>query len=354
MRDLVDLAIKLEDLTRNAGKHAGGVVIAPSALTDFAPLYSEGGESGVVTQFDKDDVEAIGLVKFDFLGLRTLTIIDWTVEAINARRAQRGETSLDMSQLALDDAAVYALFKRAQTVAVFQFESRGMQGMLKEARPDRFEDMMALTSLFRPGPMEQISSFCKRKHGTEPIDYPDPRVEPVLTETYGIMVYQEQVMQMAQIVGGYSLGGADLLRRAMGKKNPAEMAKQRVVFRDGAATNGLSAAKADAIFDLMEKFAGYGFNKSHAAAYALISYQTAWLKVHYPAEFMAAVLSSDMDNTDKVVTFLDEARAMQPARARARRECVRLSIRRRRRRQHQIWIGRDQGCRPRGVRKHRH
>ncbi len=311
VRELVDLAVKLEDLTRNAGKHAGGVVIAPSALTDFAPLYSEGGGDGVVTQFDKDDVEAIGLVKFDFLGLRTLTIIDWAVKAINARRARKGEAPIDITLLPLDDAGVYALLKRAQTVAVFQLESRGMQGMLKDAKPDRFEDIIALVSLFRPGPMDLIPSFCKRKHGTEAIEYPDPRVEPVLAETYGIMVYQEQVMQMAQIVGGYSLGGADLLRRAMGKKNPAEMAKQREIFREGAATNGLTAAKADAIFDLMEKFAGYGFNKSHAAAYALVAYQTAWLKVHYPAEFMAAVLSSDMDNTDKVVTFLDEARAMQ-------------------------------------------
>ena len=310
VRDLIDLALKLEDLIRNAGKHAGGVVIAPSALTDFAPLYSEGGGDGVVTQFDKDDVESVGLVKFDFLGLRTLTIIDWTVKAINARLAKQNKTPLDITQLPLDDASVYTLFKRAQTVAVFQFESRGMQAMLKDAKPDRFEDIIALGALFRPGPMDLIPSYCKRKHGQEPIDYPDPRVESVLAETYGIMVYQEQVMQMAQIVGGYSLGGADLLRRAMGKKNPAEMAKQRVVFREGAAINGVEQRKADAVFDTMEKFAGYGFNKSHAAAYALVSYQTAWLKTHYPAEFMAAVLSSDMDNTDKVVNFLAEARAI--------------------------------------------
>ena len=308
VRDLVDLALKLEDLIRNAGKHAGGVVIAPSALTDFAPLYSEGGSDGVVTQFDKDDVESVGLVKFDFLGLRTLTIIDWTVKAINARRAKSGEAPLDIAQLALDDEGVYKLFKRAQTVAVFQFESRGMQAMLKDAKPDRFEDLIALGALFRPGPMDLIPSYCKRKHGEERIDYPDPRVESVLAETYGIMVYQEQVMQMAQIVGGYSLGGADLLRRAMGKKNPAEMSKQRVVFREGAAKNGVEERKADAVFDTMEKFAGYGFNKSHAAAYALVSYQTAWLKTHYPAEFMASVLSSDMDNTDKVVNFLGEAK----------------------------------------------
>jgi len=308
-RELVDLALKLEDLTRNAGKHAGGVVIAPGPLHEYAPLYSEGGD-GVVTQYDKDDVEAVGLVKFDFLGLRTLTIIDWAVKAINARRARAGEAALDIMSIPLDDPAVFTLLRKAQTVAVFQLESRGMQGMLKDARPDCFEDIIALVSLYRPGPMDLIPSYCARKHGREPIEYPDARVEPVLKETYGIMVYQEQVMQMAQIVGGYSLGGADLLRRAMGKKKVEEMAKERARFREGAARNGLDERKADAIFDLMEKFAGYGFNKSHAAAYALVSYQTAWLKAHYPAEFMAAVLSSDMDNTDKVVTFLGEARAL--------------------------------------------
>jgi len=308
--ELVDLALKLEDITRNAGKHAGGVVIAPGPLHEFAPLFSESGAEGMVTQYDKDDVEAVGLVKFDFLGLRTLTIIDWAVKAINARRAQTGEAALDIMALPLDDAAVFDLLKKARTVAVFQFESRGMQGALKDARPDRFEDIIALGALYRPGPMDLIPSFCARKLGRETIEYPDPRVEPVLKETYGIMVYQEQVMQMAQIVGGYTFGGADLLRRAMGKKKVEEMAKHRAIFREGAAKNGVSEAKADAVFDLMEKFAGYGFNKSHAAAYALISYQTAWLKAHYPAEFMAAVLSSDMDNTDKVVNFLGEARAL--------------------------------------------
>ncbi len=309
-RALIDLALKLENLTRNAGKHAGGVVIAPTALTDFAPLYCEAGGGGVVTQYDKDDVEAVGLVKFDFLGLRTLTIIDWAVKAINARRAQSGEAALDISQLPLDDPKPYELLKKAQTVAVFQLESSGMQRMLKDARPDRFEDIIALVALYRPGPMDLIPSFVARKHGREEVEYPDPRVEPILQETYGIMVYQEQVMQMAQIVGGYSLGGADLLRRAMGKKKVEEMAKERAKFREGAAKDGLSGEKADSIFDLMEKFAGYGFNKSHAAAYALVSYQTAWLKAHYPAEFMAATISADMDNTDKAVTFLNEARAL--------------------------------------------
>ena len=309
-RPLIDLALKLENLTRNAGKHAGGVVIAPKPLTEFAPLYCEPGGTGVVTQYDKDDVEAVGLVKFDFLGLRTLTIIDWAVKAINARRARAGEAPLDIAALPLDDPAPYELLKKAQTVAVFQLESTGMQRMLKDARPDRFEDIIALVALYRPGPMDLIPSFVARKHGREEVEYPDPRVEPILKETYGIMVYQEQVMQMAQIVGGYTLGGADLLRRAMGKKKPEEMVKHRAIFREGAARDGLSAEKADQIFDLMEKFAGYGFNKSHAAAYALVSYQTAWLKAHYPAEFMAATISSDMDNTDKVVTFLEESKAI--------------------------------------------
>ncbi|MDE2225815.1 MAG: DNA polymerase III subunit alpha, partial [Xanthomonadaceae bacterium] len=309
-RTLIDLALKLEGLTRNAGKHAGGVVIAPTPLTDFAPLYSEPGGAGVVTQYDKNDVETVGLVKFDFLGLRTLTIIDWAVKAINGRRAKTGEAPLDIAALPLDDADVFRMFREARTIAVFQFEGGGMQRLLKDAKPDRFEDLIALNSLFRPGPMDLIPSYVARKHGREPVLYPDPRVEPVLRETFGIMVYQEQVMQMAQIVGGYSLGGADLLRRAMGKKVPAEMAKHRGIFRDGAMQNGVEARKADAIFDQMEKFAGYGFNKSHAAAYSLVAYQTAWLKVHYPAEFMAATMSSDMDATDKLVQFIEDARAI--------------------------------------------
>jgi len=315
VRDLIDLARQLEDLTRNAGKHAGGVVISPSPLSDFCPLYAEHDEGGrgksPVTQFDKDDVEAIGLVKFDFLGLRTLTIIDWAVKAINVRHARAGVPPVDIAALPLDDAKTYkTIFASGNTGAVFQFESSGMRRLLKDAKPDRFEDLIALVSLYRPGPMDLIPSFVDRKHGREEVEYPDPRVEPILKDTYGIMVYQEQVMQMAQIVGGYSLGGADLLRRAMGKKVPAEMAKHREIFREGAGKDGVSEVKADSIFDLMEKFAGYGFNKSHAAAYALVSYQTAWLKCHYPAEFMAAVMSSDMDNTDKVVGFLDEARGL--------------------------------------------
>ncbi|HPW33946.1 MAG TPA: DNA polymerase III subunit alpha [Arenimonas sp.] len=318
VKDLLDLALKLEDLTRNAGKHAGGVVIAPSPLTDFSPLFAEHvgkGETAksIVTQFDKDDVEAIGLVKFDFLGLRTLTIIDWAVKAINVRRKVASEEPLDITSLPLDDERTYKLFAKGDTVAVFQFESRGMRELLKRAKPDRFEDIIALAALFRPGPLGSgmDKDWVDRKHGNAAVKYPHPSLEQVLAPTYGVIVYQEQVMQIAQVLAGYSLGGADLLRRAMGKKKPEEMAKERAKFEDGAAAQNVDAKVATAIFDLMEKFAEYGFNKSHSAAYALLAYQTAWLKTHYPAEFMAAVLSSDMDNTEKVVNFLEEARALK-------------------------------------------
>ncbi|QDH70642.1 DNA polymerase III subunit alpha [Marilutibacter alkalisoli] len=317
VRDLIDLARSLEDLTRNAGKHAGGVVIAPSPLSDFCPLYAEHDGEGrgrnPVTQFDKDDVEAVGLVKFDFLGLRTLTIIDWAVKAINARLAKEGQAPLDITALPLDDKASYELFARGDTVAVFQFESRGMRELLKRAMPDTFEDIIALAALFRPGPLGSgmDKEWVDRKHGRTEVSYPHPLLEPVLAPTYGVIVYQEQVMQIAQVLAGYSLGGADLLRRAMGKKKAEEMAKERAKFEAGCAERGIDAKVATPIFDLMEKFAEYGFNKSHSAAYALVAYQTAWLKVHYPAEFMAAVLSSDMDNTDKVTGFLDECRVME-------------------------------------------
>ncbi len=316
VRDLIDLALQLEDLTRNAGKHAGGVVIAPTPLQEFCPLFAEhdghGHGRNPVTQFDKDDVESIGLVKFDFLGLRTLTIIDWAVKAINLRRAREGQDALDITALELTDKASYELFARGDSVAVFQFESRGMRELLKRAKPDTFEDIIALAALFRPGPLGSgmDKQWCDRKHGIEEVSYPHPALEPVLAPTYGVIVYQEQVMQIAQVLAGYSLGGADLLRRAMGKKKPEEMAKERAKFEAGCAERGIEASIATPIFDLMEKFAEYGFNKSHSAAYALVAYQTAWLKVHYPAEFMAAVLSSDMDNTDKVVGFLDEARVL--------------------------------------------
>ena len=304
VRQLLELAQQVEGIARNVGMHAGGVLIAPGKLTDFCPLYTQGVDGGVISQLDKDDVEAIGLVKFDFLGLTTLTILDRTVQNIRAMDASLANFSLE--SLALNDRPTYQLLTQAKTVAVFQLESRGMQGMLKDARPDRFEDIIALVALYRPGPMDLIPDFCRRKHG-ERFDYPDPRTEAILSETYGIMVYQEQVMQMAQVIGGYSLGGADLLRRAMGKKKPEEMAQHRQIFRDGAATNGLTELKADEIFDLMEKFAGYGFNKSHAAAYALLSYYTAYLKTHHPAAFMAANLSLAMDDTDKIKILAEDA-----------------------------------------------
>ncbi|MBN3846182.1 DNA polymerase III subunit alpha [Paraburkholderia sp. Ac-20342] len=304
VHQLLELAQRVEGLTRNVGMHAGGVLIAPGKLTDFCPLYTQGDESGVVSQYDKDDVEAVGLVKFDFLGLTTLTILDWAERYI--RRLDPSKQGWSLAQVPLDDPASFSILKKANTVAVFQLESRGMQGMLKDAQPDRFEDIIALVALYRPGPMDLIPSFCARKHGREVVEYPDPRVEPVLKETYGIMVYQEQVMQMAQIIGGYSLGGADLLRRAMGKKKPEEMAKHREIFAEGAAKNGLTREKADETFDLMEKFAGYGFNKSHAAAYALLAYHTAWLKAHHPAEFMAANMSLAMDDTDKVKILFED------------------------------------------------
>jgi DNA polymerase III subunit alpha len=306
--NLIDMALQLEGITRNAGKHAGGVVIAPTALTDFAPLYCEEGGTNVVTQFDKDDVEKVGLVKFDFLGLRTLTIIDWALQ--NIRRHTGAE--IDINAIALDDRASFDLLKACQTTAVFQLESRGMKDLIRRLQPDCFEEIIALVALFRPGPLESgmVDDFINRKHGRAAVEYPFPETEIILKPTYGVIVYQEQVMQISQVIGGYTLGGADLLRRAMGKKKPEEMAKQRSTFMAGAAKGGFDAEKAGALFDLMEKFAGYGFNKSHSAAYALVSYQTMWLKAHYPAAFMAAVLSADMDNTDKVVNLIDEATTM--------------------------------------------
>ncbi|TXF97933.1 DNA polymerase III subunit alpha [Massilia arenae] len=305
VKQLLDLAQQVEGITRGIGMHAGGVLIAPGKLTDFCPLYTQGGDAGVVSQYDKDDVEAVGLVKFDFLGLTTLTILDRAVNYIKDLDPE--ESEFDLAKLPLDDRASYKLLSDAKTVAIFQLESRGMQGMLKDARPDRFEDIIALVALYRPGPMDLIPDFCKRKHG-EKFDYPDPRTESILSETYGIMVYQEQVMQMAQIVGGYSLGGADMLRRAMGKKKAEEMAEHREIFRAGAAKDGLSTEKADEIFDLMEKFAGYGFNKSHAAAYALLSYHTAYLKVHHTAAFMAANMSLAMEDTEKIKILVEDAK----------------------------------------------
>ncbi len=312
VKTLIDMALSLEGISRNAGKHAGGVVIAPSKLTDFTPLYCEEGGGNLVTQFDKNDVEAVGLVKFDFLGLRTLTIIDWALETINRKKKQNGEPLVDIVQIPRDDPKTYALFEKCQTTAVFQLESRGMKDLIKKLKPDCFNDIIALVALFRPGPLESgmVDDYIKVKHGAK-AEYAHPLLEPILNPTNGVILYQEQVMQIAREMAGYTLGGADMLRRAMGKKKPEEMAKQRAIFTEGAVNNGIDEGIATYIFDLMEKFAGYGFNKSHSAAYALVAYQTAWLKAHYPAEFMAAVMSSDMDNTDKVVILIEECRQMK-------------------------------------------
>jgi DNA polymerase III subunit alpha len=312
VKSLIDMALSLEGTARNAGKHAGGVVISPTKLTDFTPLYCEQGGGNLVTQFDKDDVEAVGLVKFDFLGLRTLTIIDWTLQIINAQQQQAGLLPIDISTIPRDDPPTYELLKHGQTTAVFQLESRGMKELIKKLKPDCFDDIIALVALFRPGPLESgmVDDYIRVKHGAK-AEYAHPLLEPVLKPTNGVILYQEQVMQIAREMAHYTLGGADMLRRAMGKKKPEEMAKQRETFVSGAIANQVDEKIASYVFDLMEKFAGYGFNKSHSAAYALVAYQTAWLKAHYPAAFMSAVLSSDMDNTDKVVTLIEECRQMK-------------------------------------------
>jgi DNA polymerase III subunit alpha len=309
VKTLLGLAQKLEGLTRNVGMHAGGVLIAPGKLTDFTPLYQQPGSDSAVSQYDKDDVEAAGLVKFDFLGLATLTILEIAKDFIRSRH--QGKEEFSFESIALDDPHTYKLFADGKTEAVFQFESRGMQGMLRDAKPTRLEDLIALNALFRPGPMDLIPTFVARKNGREPVEYPHPLVAEMLSETYGIMVYQEQVMQTAQILGGYSLGGADLLRRAMGKKKAEEMAEHREIFRAGAAKNNIAQDTADEIFDLMEKFAGYGFNKSHAAAYSLLAYQTGWLKVHYTAEFYCANMTVEMDDTDKLKVLFEDAQKPQ-------------------------------------------
>ncbi|WP_426417355.1 DNA polymerase III subunit alpha [Aestuariirhabdus sp. LZHN29] len=316
--EIWEMALKLEGVTRNVGKHAGGVVIAPSKLTDFAPLYCDEQGHGLVTQFDKNDVESAGLVKFDFLGLRTLTIVNWALETVNKVRALSDEPPLNIMEIDLEDKASFDLLKRAETTAVFQLESRGMKDLIKRLQPSSFEDIIALVALFRPGPLGSgmVDDFINRKHGREKLSYPHPDYQhddliPVLEPTYGIILYQEQVMQIAQVMAGFTLGGADLLRRAMGKKKPEEMAKQRELFMDGAKGRGVDEGLSGPIFDLMEKFAGYGFNKSHSAAYALVSFQTLWLKTHYPSAFMAAVLTADMQNTDKIVTLIEECREMK-------------------------------------------
>ncbi|WP_047549617.1 DNA polymerase III subunit alpha [Methylotenera sp. G11] len=306
VRELLELALRLEGLTRNIGMHAGGVLISPGKISDFSPVYCQADGASLVSQYDKDDVEAVGLVKFDFLGLRTLTILDMALENANKQRAENNLPPLSFEDLPIDDKPTFQLLKTANTTAVFQLESRGMKDMLKQAMPDCFEDIIALVALYRPGPMDLIPDFCRRKHGKQRVEYPHPLTEPILKETYGIAVYQEQVMQIAQVVAGYSLGGADLLRRAMGKKKKEEMDAQRKIFTEGATKNDMTEKQASELFDLLEKFAGYGFNKSHAAAYALVAYQTAYLKKHYPAAFLAATMSADMNNTDSVHIFYDD------------------------------------------------
>ena len=303
--EIWEMALKLEGITRNTGKHAGGVVIAPGKITDYSAVMCDADGTNRVAQFDKDDVESAGLVKFDFLGLRNLTVIEDAIQNINKRIGP--EKSVDITYIPLDDPKAYSIFADANTTAIFQFESVGMKKMLKEARPSKFEEIIAFVSLYRPGPMDLIPDFIHRMHGGE-FEYLHPLLEGVLEPTYGIMVYQEQVMQAAQYCAGYTLGGADMLRRAMGKKKPEEMVKQRQIFIEGAAQKDIDEATANHIFDYMEKFAGYGFNKSHAAAYALVAYQTAWLKAYYPSEFMAAVLTSEMQNTDSIVFLIDDCR----------------------------------------------
>lgn len=318
VKELIDMARALEGVTSNAGKHAGGVVIAPTKITDFAPLYCDDEGNNPVTQFDKNDVETAGLVKFDFLGLRTLTILQWAIEMADVKQKRKGLEPIDIASIPVDDPACYRMLKNAETTAVFQLESSGMKNLIKRLLPDNFEEIIALVALFRPGPLDSgmVDNFILRKKGEEEVAYPDHEyqhdcLKEILEPTYGIIVYQEQVMQIAQAMAGYSLGGADLLRRAMGKKKPEEMAKQRGMFAEGAENNNIDPELATKIFDLVEKFAGYGFNKSHSAAYALVSYQTLWMKCHHPSEFMAAVMSADMDNTDKIVTLVDECERMK-------------------------------------------
>jgi len=310
VHELIDMALALEGITKNVGKHAGGVVISPSDINDFSPIYCEQDSQSIVTQYDKNDVETVGLVKFDFLGLKTLTVIDWALKIINAKNARKGEAAIDIAKIDLTDRASFKTLKASNTTAVFQLESRGMKDLIKRLQPDCFEDIVALVALFRPGPLQSgmVDDFIDRKHGRQKVEYPHPSLEPILQPTYGTILYQEQVMQISQVLAGYTLGGADLLRRAMGKKKPEVMAQQRSIFEEGSVNNGVDKSVATHIFDQMEKFAAYGFNKSHSAAYALVSYQTLWLKTHYVEAFMAAVLSADMDNTDKVVMVIEECR----------------------------------------------
>ena len=328
--EIMDMAYRLEGVVRNTGKHAGGVVIAPTRLTDFVPLYADQPGGTVVSQFDLHDVEEAGLVKFDFLGLKTLTIIDWALSAVNAERKAQGEPAIDVKTLPLDDAKTYAFLREAETTAVFQLESEGMKDLIRRLQPDSIDDIIALVALYRPGPLQSgaVDDYVNRKHGKAPLVYPHPSLESALKNTYGVMLYQEQVMNMGRLLAGFSLGQADLLRRAMAKKKPEEMAEMRSMFLAGTDAHKVDRRVANDIFDQVEKFAGYAFNKAHAAAYALLSFQTAWLKAHFPAQFMAAVLSADMQTIDKVVELIDEVQRMDLRCASAGRQRERLPIRR--------------------------
>jgi DNA polymerase-3 subunit alpha len=310
VKEIVDLAYKLEGIARNVGKHAGGVVIAPGSISDFCPIYNDRQSSSVMTQYDKDDVEKIGLVKFDFLGLRTLTVIDRAVKSINAINKENKILNLD--QIPLNDPKVFELLSSGKTMAVFQLESTGMRALIKSLKPTKFEEITALLALYRPGPLNSgmHTTFVDRKHGKSPVVYPHELLEPVLSETYGVIVYQEQVMEAARVLAGYSMGEADILRRVMGKKKIEEMEEQREIFVKGCEEKDIPRKKAEKIFELIEQFAEYGFNKSHSAAYAVISYQTAYLKTYYPEHFMAAVLSTELGNTDKIHALIQECKRM--------------------------------------------
>ena len=310
VKEVVDLAYKLEGIARNVGKHAGGVVIAPGSISDFCPVYNDRQSSSVMTQYDKDDVEKIGLVKFDFLGLRTLTVIDRAVKSINA--SKKIDNPLNLDNIPLDDPKVFELLSSGKTMAIFQLESTGMRALIKSLKPSKFEEITALLALYRPGPLNSgmHTTFVERKHGKSSVEYPHILLEPVLSETYGVIVYQEQVMEAARVLAGYTMGQADILRRVMGKKKIEEMEEQREIFVKGCEEKSIPAKKANEIFELIEQFAEYGFNKSHSAAYAVISYQTAFLKTYYPEHFMSAVLSTELGNTDKIHALIQECKRM--------------------------------------------
>ena len=308
-REVFDMALKLEGLSRSVGTHAAGVVIAPTALTDFTPLILDYEKGTVATQFDMGDVESAGLVKFDFLGLKTLTVINETVKNINKKKDNK-EDYINIDDIPLDDKETFQLLQRAETSGVFQLESRGMRAYLKQLVPNKFEDIVNMNALYRPGSMKFVDSYIKKKLGKEEVTYGNERLEKILSDTYGIIVYQEQVMQIAQELAGFTLGQADILRRAMGKKKKKEMEEQRSAFIEGAVNRDVKKNVATNLFELINEFAGYGFNKSHSVGYALIAYQTAWLKAHYPSEFMASTLSCELDSTDRIQMFVEDCRSI--------------------------------------------